>query len=59
MGGRYDDLQFAAVREANPAAFEDTCIDHFLPLKECSERPDGGVSPPVDVAAYSLKSVAA
>lgn len=57
MGGRYDDLQFAAVREANPAVFEDTYIDHFLPLKEFGERPDGGVLPPVDVTASSLKSV--
>lgn len=55
--GRDNYLEFAAVREANPAGFEDTFINYFLPLKQYIERLPGGVLPPVDVSAYSLKSV--
>lgn len=55
--GRDNYLEFAAVREANPAAFEDTYINYFLPLKQYIQRLDGGVLPPIDVAEYSLKSV--
>jgi 5'-nucleotidase / UDP-sugar diphosphatase len=56
--GRDNYLEFAAVREANPAGFEDTYINYFLPLKQYIQRLPGGVLPPVDVAEYSLKSVA-
>ena len=55
--GRDNYLEFAAVREANPAGFEDTYINYFLPLKQYIQRLPGGVLPPVDVAEYSLKSV--
>lgn len=50
--GRDNYLEFAAVREANPAGFEDTFINYFLPLKQYIERLPGGVLPPVDVSAY-------
>lgn len=56
--GRDNYLEFAAVREANPAGFEDTYINYFLPLKQYIQRLPGGVLGAVDVAAYSLKSVA-
>jgi len=56
--GRDNYLEFAAVREANPAGFEDTYINYFLPLKQYIERLPGGVLPPIDLADYSLKSVA-
>jgi 5'-nucleotidase / UDP-sugar diphosphatase len=46
------------VREANPAGFEDTYINYFLPLKQYIQQLPGGVLPPIDVAEYSLKSVA-
>jgi 5'-nucleotidase len=56
--GRDNYLEFATVREANPAAFEDTYINYFLPLKQYIQRLPGGVLPPIDVAEYPLKSVA-
>jgi 5'-nucleotidase / UDP-sugar diphosphatase len=55
--GRDNYLEFAAVREANPAGFEDTYINYFLPLKQYIQRLPGGVLPPIDVAEYPLKSV--
>ena len=55
--GRDNYLEFAAVREANPAGFEDTYINYFLPLKQYIQQLPGGVLPPVDVTEYSLKSV--
>jgi len=55
--GRDNYLEFATVREANPAGFEDTYINYFLPLKQYIQRLPGGVLPPIDVAEYSLKSV--
>ncbi|MBW6454861.1 MAG: 5'-nucleotidase C-terminal domain-containing protein [Trueperaceae bacterium] len=55
--GRDNYLEFAAVREANPAGFEDTYINYFLPLKQYIQRLPGGVLPPIDVADYPLKSV--
>jgi 5'-nucleotidase / UDP-sugar diphosphatase len=55
--GRDNYLEFAAVREANPAGFEDTYINYFLPLKQYIQQLPGGVLPPIDVAEYPLKSV--
>lgn len=55
--GRDNYLEFAAVREANPAGFEDTYINYFLPLKQYIQQLPGGVLRPIDVAEYSLKSV--
>jgi len=55
--GRDNYLEFAAVRETNPAGFEDTYINYFLPLKQYIQRLPGGVLPPIDVAEYPLKSV--
>jgi len=55
--GRDNYLEFAAVREANPAGFEDTYINYFLPLKQYIQRLPGGVLPPIDVGEYPLKSV--
>jgi len=55
--GRDNYLEFAAVREANPAGFEDTYINYFLPLKQYIQRLPGGVLPPIDVTQYPLKSV--
>ncbi len=55
--GRDNYLEFAAVREANPAGYEDTFINYFLPLKQYIERLPGGLLRPIDVAEYSLKSV--
>ena len=56
--GRDNYLEFATVREANPAGFEDTYINYFLPLKQYIQRLPGGVLPPIDVGEYPLKSVA-
>jgi 5'-nucleotidase / UDP-sugar diphosphatase len=56
--GRDNYLEFAAVREANPAGFEDTYINYFLPLKQYIQQLPGGVLRPIDVAEYALKSVA-
>ena len=55
--GRDNYLEFAAVREANPTAFEDTFINYFLPLKSFIERLPNGVLTPIDASEYSLKSV--
>ena len=49
---RDNDLEFAAVREANSAGFEDTYINYSLPLKQYFELLTGGVLAAVDVGAY-------
>ncbi|MEE8441713.1 MAG: 5'-nucleotidase C-terminal domain-containing protein [Spirochaetia bacterium] len=56
--GKDNYLEFETVREADPAKFEDTSINYFVPLKEYIEGLPGQTLPALDVASYCLKSVA-
>ncbi len=55
--GRDNYLEFATVREADPTIYEDTYINYFIPLKEYIEDLPDQTLPPLDVEAYTLKSV--
>lgn len=55
--GRDNYLTFATVREANAAAFEDTYINYFVPLKEYIEGLPNQTLTALDPAEYCLKSV--
>ncbi len=55
--GKDNYLEFAAVRAADEAKFEDTYILYYVPLKEYIEKLPGGTLPPLDTGSYSLKSV--
>ena len=55
--GKDNYLEFAAVRDADPAAFENTHINYYVPLKEYLEELPNKRLEPIAYWDYCLKSV--